>query len=388
MNEAGAIWRLGRWIGTGRGGTVRLRSGSGEAILRLAGGQLTGFEGPPPECVGEALGVPPAGHADLIREARELAGAAGVPLTRALAAVKVCLEKVLTAWLLDPDREIVEEAAAETAAEAPAAGPAISLTHVMVELLLAADEGAALADRVLPSDGILLRRTPGFLERYAALQLAEEADLVVAKVTGGRTVEAIAERSSHDAGDVRRLLAALVAAGLLEPVSAREPEPEPEPGAALAPPQSPEARPSEPAPAAGPERTVRRLPWPWLLLAAAVLVAVLAVGAVWFRHAPAERPAGGRNTSWGIVVDMGCEAVDYERILRKVRKHPQRLRAVRTDEAGDGTGCWRLVWGPYRSKEAADRAVRSIPGDALAEGFEPHVVELDSTQPEEGTASP
>ncbi len=389
MNEAETIWRLGWWIGAGRTGTVRLRWTGGEAVLRTAGRQLTGFEGPAPECVAEAISMAPLGSDDLFREARELARKAGIPETRALMAVKVCLERALTGWLLDPDREIATDEVAEDGTPDDG-GPTISLTHVMVELLLAAGEGSELTRRVLPDDDIVLCRTPGFLERYAALQLAEEADLVVARVTDGRSVGDVIARSSHGADDVRRLLAGLVAAGLLEtvrtpgpeassdsdPASTRSPD---VPDHSVSVPEVPAARNTD---LSGP--AVRRLPWPWILLAAAVLVVVLAVGAYWYGHRPPKTDGARMGRTWGIVVDMGCEAVDYERILRKVRKHPRRLRAVRTGGgAGDG-GCWRLVWGRYETKEAADEAARSIPADALAEGFEPHVVELDRNDVDAG----
>ncbi len=372
MTNADTIWRLGRWIGEGRSGTLRLRWQGGEAVLDLSERQLVGLRGPDPRCVAERLGMEPAGREDLLEEALELAGREGIPGTRALTAVKACLEQVLREWLLDSGREIEPEESEVPVVE----GPAISLPHVMVELVLGSEE-PGLANRILPDERLLLRRGPGFLERYAALQLAEEADLVVAKVTESRTVGEILARSPHSAEEVRRLLAALVGAGLLEPVPVAEPEPEeilfsPEPEPEL-------------DRAAIPETTVRPLPWRWIGLAGFVLLLVLAAAAFWFRPQAPETAGIHPGASWGVVVDMGCEAVDYERILRKVRKHPRKLQAVRTDGGDSGGGdCWRLVWGRFPSREEAERAVEAIPADALAEGFTPHVVEVGESPGEAG----
>ncbi len=358
MSDAGVIWRLGRWLANDGSGTVHLTWASGTAVLRLVRGELVGLEGLDPTCVGAAVGHEPAGEIDLFREAAALARSRGIPPNRALTAVKRCLERALAAWILDPGRRLHVHPSQET----NDGGPSISLPHVMVELLLSGDD-PALAGKILPDERVLLRRSSNFLERYARLQLSQEADLVVAKITETRTARELLERSPHPRDHVLRLLAALTASGLLEPVPVAEPEP-----------SEPTFEPARETPAKEPPpRTVRRLP-PRLVAAAAVaLVLVLVALALALRHHGS--PVVDAPGSWGVVVDMGCEAVDYERMLRKVRKHPHELRAVKAGGEGEEP-CWRLVWGEYPSREQATSAVKSIPADALADGFSPHVISL------------
>ena len=358
MSDATTIWRLGRWLAEHGSGTVHLGWGGGHAALHVAHGQLIGLEGIGPECVANAIGRTPAGRTELFDEARVLAERDGIPETRALAGVKRCLEHALEAWLLDPERTVrtVDEPRAETE------GAAISISHVLVELLLSGDD-PALAEHVLPREDVLLRRGPRFLERYPRLQLSEEADLVAAKITGTRTAGELLERSPHPRDEVLRLLAALTASGLLEPV----PVATPEPGDISFPPED------SPSPESSPQ--IRRLPWRWIAAAAVVLLLILVALGFALRHkAP---PAHSGAQTWGVVVDMGCEAVDYERMLRKVRKHPKHLTAVKTD--GDGSGpCWRLIWGTFSSQETARAGLEKIPKDAVADGFSPHAIELST----------
>lgn len=358
MSNADTIWRFGRWLANEGSGTVKLTWASGSATLHLVRGGLVALEGLDPACVAAAVGHEPAGETDLFAEAAALAERNGIPPNRTLAAVKRCLERALEAWILDPGRGFDVSSSLETRSD----GPSISLSHVMVELLLSGDD-PVLAERVLPNEQVLLRRGPSFLERYARLQLSEEADLVVAKITGTRTARELLERSPHPRDEVLRLLAALTASGLLEPVPVAQPEP-----------SETAFQPTlETPPPPPPEPVVRRLPWRLLAAAAVMLVLVL----VALSFALRQRPASGAHASgsWGVVVDMGCEAVDYERMLRKVRKHPDELRAVKTDSEGKEP-CWRLIWGAYPSRERALEALPSIPAEALAEGFSPHVVPL------------
>ncbi len=358
MSDATTIWRFGRWLANEGSGTVRLTWSSGRAVLHLVRGELVALEGLDPACVAAAVGHEPTGEADLFAEAAILAERTGVPPNRTLAAVKRCLERALEAWILDPGRGFEVSPSLEKSGD----GSSISLSHVMVELLLSGED-PVLAEKVLPDERVLLRRGPGFLERYARLQLSEEADLVVAKITGTRTARELLDPSPHPRDEVLRLLAALTASGLLEPVPVAEPEPSQATFQPIL-----ETQPTPP-----PEPLVRRLPWSLLAAAAVVLVLVL----VALTFALRQRPATGAEVSgsWGVVVDMGCEAVDYERMLRKVRKHPDELRAVKTDAEGKEP-CWRLIWGEYPNRERALEALSSIPADALAEGFSPHVVSL------------
>ncbi len=356
MSDATTIWRLGRWLAAHGSGTVHLGWGAGHAALHVAHGQLIGLEGMDPECVANAIGRAPAGQTELFAEARALAERDGIPETRALAGVKRCLEHGLEAWLLDPKRTVRTEDEPQAEAE----GAAISIAHVLVELLLSGDE-PALAEHVLPREDVLLRRGPRFLERYPRLQLSEEADLVAAKITGTRTAGELLERSPHPRDEVLRLLAALTASGLLEPV----PVATPDPGEVSFPPEE--------APSSGSTPHIRHLQWRWVAAAAVVLLLILVAMGLALRH---KAPAAHSGTqTWGVVVDMGCEAVDYERMLRKVRKHPKHLTAVKT--GGDGSGpCWRLIWGSFPSQETAREGLEKIPKDAIADGFSPHAIEL------------
>ena len=214
---------------------------------------------------------------------------------------------------------------------------------------------------ILPELDIRLRRSADFLELYSPLRLSEEADLIVAKVNGQRTAGEIAGRSPHGHDDVLNLLAALVAAGMLEPAPAEEAAELPAPVAVDEPPARRSRR--------------RRVP-KWILLAAlaAVLTLVLLIAVLWQRSgASVGNPGSGAE--WGLVVDMGCEPQELQRVLRKVRQYPDGLRAVEAAGA-EGSPCWRLIWGRFPSREAASRAIADIPAHLKLEGFTPHAVEL------------
>ena len=101
--------------------------------------------------------------------------------------------------------------------EAPPAadGATISMTHPLVELVLA-DTTGHVAERILPNRDAVLQRSASFLELYPPLRLSEEADLIVAGITGSVTVGDVAAGSAHDPEEVLRLEAALVATGILE----------------------------------------------------------------------------------------------------------------------------------------------------------------------------
>ncbi|MCG6961989.1 MAG: hypothetical protein LJE95_01830 [Acidobacteria bacterium] len=358
MNDPQSIWRLGRWIAARRSGDLHLAWGGGELTLQISLGRAIGIEGPDPTVVARRLGCRPAGHADLLEEAKAAAVQAGRSETDALAIVKSVLERALHSWLLDPDRTL--EAAEYEVEEDDR--PTISLSHAIVEAVLS-DDGDDITSAILPNLNVLLRRTAGFLESYAALQLAEEADLVVAKVTGQRTAEEIASRSPHDPSEVARLLAGLAAAGLLEAVPVAEVS---EPVVSVAPvPLEDVGRPAG-----------RRRAW---LIAAAVVALVIAVAAVALVLGHNRRQAAVKG-HWGIVVDSGCDPQDLQRILRKAGQHPEDLTAQRRDLKG-GVPCWQLLWGDYGSSEAARDAIGSVPKALVQEGVTPAVVELTRHTP-------
>lgn len=360
MHDPELIWRLGRWIAQRGNGELLLGWTDGQLEMRVRRGQIVSMTGPDPVQLARALDREPAGHRDLLQEARVIAGRTGIPETEAVAAAKEVLLGCLASWLADAGRRL------EIDAEEPAElhGPTISISHALVELILSnADD--ILASRVLPEPDVLLRRAPDFLELYSPLRLSEEADLVVAKITGQRTATEIAGRSPQGAAEVMRLLAALVATGMLEPDRAAV---------------------SEPPPVLADRETAddarrRQLPIRWIALGAVVLVAALLTLALTvLRTGGAELEA--TTGTWGLVVDIGCEPEELQRVLKKARQNPNQLRPLQADAGGDAP-CWQLVWGTFSSREAAEMEVSSIPGKLLLPGFEPHAIRLPDAPPSE-----
>ena len=353
MSEPQAIWRLGRWIVSRRSGTLMLHWSDGDLTLRVRNGQVVSIEGVASSTTEPGTASLEVAPVDALAAVHEVAGAAGASETEVVGKIKAALEGRLRAWMLDPLRTL------ETTDEEPSVADVatISLTHALVELILS-EEDPRLAEAVLPDLNVLLRRVPGFLEAYAPLRLTEEADLIVAKITGQRTAAEIAERSPHGSEEVGRLMAALVAAGLLEPV----------PVAAFG------DLGESVAPLRLEEQASRGLVprrW-WIAVAVAVFVVIVAVAGIVLTNRSQEPAAQGR---WGIVVDTGCQPQDLQRILRKAGQHPGELTAQRRDLSG-GEPCWQLVWGDYASPDAAKAAAGSVPDTLVHEGLTPSVVAL------------
>jgi len=366
MRDPELIWRLGRWLARRPAGEVRLSGSTGELVLRLARGKIVSVEGPDPALLARRLGCRPVGRPDLVAEALALAAAPGLSQTVAIGTVKELVQEALAAWLLDPEHrlEISDSEVAGTDA------PTISAAHAVVELVLSSQD-PQLTRAILPDLDIRLRRAADFLELYSPLRLSEEADLIVAKVNGQRTAAEIAGRSPQGQGEVVSLLAALVAAGMLEPAPVASP-------AEPAVPEPVRKQEREPLPSA-PERRRRRVPaWALLAALAAVLAIVIGATALWLRS---NRAAQAPSTAgdWGLVVDMGCEPQELQRVLNKARQYPDVLRPV-ASEGAEGSPCWRLIWGHFPSREAAARAVASVPAHLMLEGFTPHPVELPPTE--------
>ena len=358
MTDPHEIWRLASWIARQEGGAVRLGWSEGELILRIHNGRIRFAEGIDPEELCRRLSCHPTGCSNLLDEARSLAAKREIAETFAMGAAKELLQKRIRAWLLDPGREleIVEGEPDEVD------GATISISHTLVELVLS-DTAGATAEAILPDLDVLLTRSPRFLDLYAPLRLSEEADLIVSKITGERTAQEVAERSEHGAGEVLRLLAALVVAGILEP----------EPSLTLG--GDVDLLPDDDLE----ERPRRRIPVGWILGAAAVLLVLLAAIA-WLVSRPGAEVAGEADASraghhWALVVDMGCEPQDLQRVLKKAQQNPKALRPVSVEARGDKP-CWQLVWGSFTSREAAERAAGDLPGNVLERGFEPHPIEL------------
>ncbi len=331
--------------------------------MDLNGGLIVGITGIDTSVLGRALTLEPRGEADLMAEALALAAANDIPESTVMGAAKVVLQDHLKTWFLDQDRKL------ELIDTQPIiqSENSISATHALVEMVLSDPDGAT-TDAILPGLDVLLRRADGFLDLYAPLGLAEDADLIVAKITGQRTAEEIVSRSPQHHDDVVKLLAALTAAGMLDAVHAAVPEKVP-------------ILVADPEPQAGLDREpiIRKLS-PFLVLAIVVAIAAATVVTWWvvFREAPQPTPVETVAGHWAIAVDLGCEPHEYRRLLEVARRHDNvRPIALTGDDAtGDGT-CWRLVWGDFSLESEAQSAIHSVPSGVLRDGFEPHVVEVD-----------
>jgi hypothetical protein len=368
MNDPHEIWQLGRWIARQDSGAARLGWTGGELILRVHTGRVRFVEGVDSAELCARLSCEPMGNNDVLEEARALAGARQIAETFAMGAAKELIQGRLREWLLDPDREleIVEGEPDEVE------GATISITHTLVELVLSDTSGEA-AGAILPDLDVLLNRSPDFLDLYAPLRLSEDADLIVSKITGERTAREISDRSEHGAGEVVRLLAGLVVTGILEPEQPLLIDSD----VNLLPADDVEVS----------ER--RRVPVLWIVGAAAVLVIALAVIAWMMSRSdsgPPEETVAGSSHEWALVIDMGCDPQDLQRVLKKAQQNPKLVRPVAADSDG-GEPCWQLVWGHFPSRESAVSASRDVPTELQREGFEPHPIELTGDELEPPTAS-
>ncbi len=361
MSEPHLIWRLGRWIARREGGAARLTWSGGELILRLLQSKIIAVEGLDTRLLGEELGCRPAGHQDLLQEAQALAGRLGVPETKVLKVAKQMLTGALRSWLLDEHRQL-ELVDGEPEADP---GPTISITHSLVELV-AWDPDEQLAEAILPDQDVLLRRHASFLELYSPLRLSEEADLIVAKITGQRTAREICLRTPHETQEVVRLLTALVAAGMLEAI-----------------PVAPTSEDLEllPRDVASEEIIRRPLPIGWIIAGAVILVMLFGLIMVILGRGesnPDEAQTGG---TWSLALDFGCAPEDLRRMLDKRSKYPKSLFALQDEQNQD---CWRLVWSKrFPSKEAAEQEIPDVPETLLRKNFDPHTIELSGSGDEE-----
>jgi hypothetical protein len=357
MSDPHQIWQFGQWIGRQEGGAARLGWATGELILRIHQGRIRFVEGIDTAELSTRLSCQPAGKRDLLEEARAISNAGQIAENYAMGAAKELIQRSLRAWLLDPNRELEVVEGEPDGVE----GATISITHTLVELVLS-DTSGETATAILPNDDVLLVRSPGFLDLYAPLRLSEEADLIVSKITGERTAGEVADSSDHGSGEVLRLLSGLVVTGILEPETPLHIG------------DDVDLLPAEEI-ASAPQR---RLPITWIVAAAAGLFIVLAV--ILFIMArsggsEAVQGAGAEDLAWALVIDMGCEPQDLQRVLKKARENPKVVRPVAAD-TGEGEPCWRLVWGRFSTREAAEAATDGIPEELRQQGFEPHPIEL------------
>jgi len=369
MSDPHEIWQLGQWIGRQEGGAARLSWADGELILRIHRGRVRFVEGIDSTELSRRLSCQPVGNRDLLQEARVLAKDGQIAETYAMGAAKELIQRSIRTWLLDPNRELeVVEGEPDDVD-----GATISITHTLVELVLS-DTSGDTAATILPNDDVLLVRSPGFLDLYAPLRLSEEADLIVSKITGERTAGEVAESSNHGAAEVLRLLAGLVITGILEPETPLHIS------------DDVDLLPAEEI-TAGPKR---RIPITWILGAAATLFVVLAVILFLMTRSSDSEPAQGMtgvgDLAWSLVIDMGCEPQDLQRVLKKAQENPKVVRPVAAD-TGDGEPCWRLVWGRFSTREAAEAATDGIPDELLQQGFDPHPIELTGEELEPPTSA-
>jgi len=354
MHDPELVWRFGKWIANRTSGTAHFGWTEGEMTLRLRRGNVVSILGLDPDAISRLVECEPIGNVELLEEARQIAAERGVPDTQTLGAAKEVLQEAMARWILDSERslQLIEEDVEHDQ------GPTISPTHAIVELILA-DMETDYVPHVLPDFTVILHRAPNFLELYSPLRLSEDADLMVAKITGQRTADEIGDRSSSGAADVGRLLAALTATGMIEPVPANEADDDI--GALdLVPPID------------EPER--KTLPVAWIAGAAAILAVLLAF-MMWLvlKPEPVETPEP--DVTWTLVVDMGCEPEELQRVLKKARQYPEVLRPVQAN-TGDDNPCWRLVWGRFPNREAAEQGAADLPESLRMDGFEPHAIEL------------
>lgn len=358
MSDPHEIWQFGTWIGRQEGGAARLAWADGELILRIHKGRIRFVEGVDPTELSTRLSCQSVGKRDLLEEARAISSTGQIAENYAMSAAKELIQKSLRRWLLDPNRELEVVDGEPDSVE----GATISITHTLVELVLS-DTSGETAAAILPDDDVLLVRSPGFLDLYAPLRLSEEADLIVSKITGERTAGEVAESSNHGAGEVLRLLAGLVVTGILEPETPLHIS------------DDVDLLPADEI-TTGPRH---RLPISWIIGAAAVLFIVLAVILFTMGRSGGSESTEGTVASgdltWSLVIDMGCEPQDLQRVLKKAQENPKAVRPVAA-ETGEGDTCWRLVWGRFSTREAAEAATDGIPQDLLQQGFDPHPIEL------------
>lgn len=356
MQEPIQIWEFGRWIARRDPGSARLTWTGGEVVLGVRQGRIHSVEGLASDELANRLGCESVGEDDLLAEARSLGQTRGVPETKAMGAAKEILQEALQQWLMDPDREFTHDDGEPSEID----GATISITHALVELVLA-DTKDNVALSILPDSGVALQRSSGFIELYAPLRLSEEADLIVASITGNATAEDIARDSSHQPDEVVRLVAALVATGVLEATQPAIPT------------QNLDWPDTEPADEG---QTRRKIPV-WMIGAAAavLLIVVIIVAVVFMGGDDPEEAATVGSGDWGVVVEMGCEPKDLQRMLRKRNLERKALRTVKADPT-NGDTCFRLVWGRFGTELAAQEAMVDVPSNLIEEGFEPHVIEI------------
>lgn len=351
MQRVSAARQLALWIGRKGRGRAQLAWGATTLALYLDALQIVAVEGDDGERLASAFGL--VSGREWFREALAAVNAGHVTQGEAAAVVKRTLAMRLKEFFLAADGTV----SFETDLPVEGAQFKISYPHLIVEMMLG-HGGEDLVPVFLPDPELVLYRLPDFPRRVGALGLTDEALAVFAKINDVRSAREIVEPSPHNRELVLRLLATAVGAGLVDASPRLE-------NVVLPPAESP----AEPAP--------RRRVWlGWLvaLVLLAVVVGGVAVLRPWQRSAVVSLPG-----QWGIAVDGGCQPAEVERLYRRQDTNPGSYRVVPFGEGSEK--CFRLVWGQYADRNAAEKALGALPEGVLMRGFSPHVVRLGEGAP-------
>jgi len=352
MRRVSAARQLALWIGRKGRGRAQLAWGDATLALYVDGLQILAVEGDDGERLASAFGL--VADREWFRQAQAAVDAGQVSQGEAAAVVKRALAARLKEFFLADDGKVTfdNELPPEPAQFT------ISYPHLIIEMMLGSD-AAELAEVFLPDPELVLFRLPDFARRVAALGLTDEALAVFAKINDVRSAREIVDPSPHNRVLVLRLLATAVGAGLVDA--------SPRLADVVLPPAEPLER-KEPA------RRRGALAWVLALVAVGVIAAVLAVLRPWEEHGVvvAQGP-------WSIAVDGGCQPAEVERLYRRQDANRGSFRVVPFGDGGER--CYRLVWGRFPDREAAERALAALPDGVLTRGFSPHVVRADEGSP-------
>ena len=351
MVHQSAALQLASWVARKERGTARLRWDARELVLHFNTLQVVAVEGDDNDMLAPAFGLTSGG--EWFRQAQGAVAGGQVSQAEANAVVKRALAEALRSFFQTPDAAAVldPEAGFESGALT------ISYPHLAVELVLGGG-GEALMPVFLPDPELVLRRQPDFLRRVGALGLTDEGMAILAKINDARTAMEIAAPSPHGQETALRLLAAAVAAGLTE-ATPRSPEPQ------FVPTAFEEAEPRR-----------RRGIWGWIV---ALLLLGAAAAALYVFQPWKLRRAAGPGGPWAVAVDGGCQPAELERLYRRQDKDPESFSVVPFGQGQEQ--CYRLVWGHFPTRQAAEQAVATLPAGVLTRGFAPHVVQSEGSTP-------
>ena len=102
-------------------------------------------------------------------------------------------------------------------------GTSFFLPQLLLELLVT-DPDRARVEQELQGGNVVLTKKANFEERYVSLGLNEEADTIVSRIDGSRSVSEIASMSAKDSFNVFKLVHALRVLGLVESDESPAPE--------------------------------------------------------------------------------------------------------------------------------------------------------------------